>query len=96
MTLRNVLMISCAAALLVGCSAVAEKTNMLNDEDIKKETAGVIGVSPSELTVVESYTTGTNTHATLRTTSGKQYICTVNGGNLLSFGMVNPPTCNPK
>jgi hypothetical protein len=27
---------------------------------------------------------------------GKTYACTVNGGNLFSFGMTNPPVCNPK
>lgn len=90
------MMVTCAAALLAGCNTVAAKTNMLDDEEIKSESAGAIGVSPSELTVVERRTTGTNTYAILRTARGQQYSCVINGGNLLSFGMVNPPTCTAK
>ena len=83
-------------ASLTGCAAVATKTNTLSDERILSETGGVQGLSPSELTLVERRTEGVNTYVTLKTNSGKTYAGTVNGGNLFSFGMTNPPVCNAR
>lgn len=34
---------------LTGCAAIAEKTNMLTDEKIVNEAAGVLGYAPSQL-----------------------------------------------
>ena len=81
---------------LAGCSAVATKTNTLSDERILSETGGVLGLSPSELTLVERRTEGVNTYVTLKAGNGKTYACIVNGGNLFSFGMTNPPVCNAR
>ena len=81
---------------LAGCSAVASKTNTLSDERILSETSGVLGMSPSDLTLLERRTEGVNTYVTLKAKSGKTYDCTVNGGNLISFGMTNPPVCNAR
>jgi hypothetical protein len=53
-------------------------------------------MSPSDLTLLERRTEGVNTYVTLKAKSGKTYACTVNGGNLLSFGMTNPPVCNAR
>lgn len=83
-------------ASLAGCSAVATKTNTLSDERILSETGGVLGLSPSDLTLVERRTQGVNTYVTLKARDGKTYACTVNGGNLFSFGMTNPPVCNAR
>lgn len=86
------------ASQLSGCATVAGGTNMLTDERIVSESAGALGVSPSDLTLVSRRTSGTNTYANLRGkgsgNSGREYTCVINGGNLLSFGMVNPPTCS--
>jgi len=79
---------------IAGCSAIATKTNTLSDADILSNTAGVLGMPPSELTLVGRRTEGVNTYVTLKAKNGKTYACTVNGGNLLSFGMTNPPVCN--
>ena len=46
--------------------------------------------------LIERRTEGTNTYVTLKARNGKTYACTVNGGNLLSFGMTNPPVCQPR
>ena len=44
----------------------------------------------------ERRTEGVNTYVTLKASNGKTYACTVNGGNLFSFGMTNPPVCNAR
>jgi len=83
-------------AFASGCTTVAGSTNMLSDERIVAESAGVLGRAPADLTLVTRQTSGTNTYATLRGKDKKEYACVINGGNLLSFGMVNPPTCTAK
>ncbi len=81
---------------LAGCSTVAEKTNFLSDESIKSKVAGTLGHDPASLTLVNRRTDGTNTYVTVRTNNKKEFACTLNGGNLLSAGIVNPPSCTPK
>lgn len=81
---------------LMACSTLAEKSNMLSDERLVAESAGALGLAPAQLKLQSRHTSGTNTYATLRGSDGKEYSCTVNGGNLLSFGMVNPPACQRK
>ena len=90
----TILAVACVATL--GCSSIASRTNSLSDERILSETGGVLGLSPSDLTLVERRTEGTNTFVTLKARNGKTYACTVNGGNLLSFGITNPPVCRPR
>lgn len=82
------------AAQLTGCASVAGGTNMLTDERIIAESAGALGRAPAELALLSRRTEGTNTYATLRAKDKSEYACVINGGNLLSFGMVNPPTCS--
>lgn len=93
--------LSMAACLVVtlqmsACSTLAEKSNVLSDERLIAESAGALGLVPAELKLLSRSTAGTNTYAVLRGKGGKEYRCTINGGNLLSFGMVNPPTCQVK
>lgn len=82
------------ALLSIGCASVAGGTNMLTDERIVSESAGALGLAPAELSLVSRRTEGTNTYAVLRSKEKREYACVINGGNLLSFGMVNPPTCS--
>lgn len=82
-------------ALLSGCSTVAEKTNFLSDADIKSKVAGTLGHTPDAITLVNRRTEGTNTYVTVRVNK-KEFACTLNGGNLLTAGIVNPPSCAPK
>lgn len=84
------------AAILAGCSTVAEKTNFVSDESLKSQAAGAIGYAPADLTLVTRRTEGTNTYAMLRTKDKKEFACTINGGNLLTMGMVNPPVCTKR
>ncbi|MCU7374606.1 hypothetical protein PEC18_28120 [Paucibacter sp. O1-1] len=81
---------------MAGCSTVAGSTNMLSDERVIAESAGTLGLAPADLKLQSRTTSGTNTYAILRGRDGKEYSCTINGGNLLSFGMTNPPACQRK
>lgn len=72
------------------------QTTMLSDDRIASNTAGVLGVSPSEVRIVDRRTDGpTNTYYTAITKKGR-YACVINGGGALAFGMTNPPVCNKK
>lgn len=89
----------CAAVLvtlLSGCSTVAEKTNFLSDADIKSKVAGTLGHAADAISLTSRRTEGTNTYVTVRLKDKKEFACTLNGGNLLSAGIVNPPSCTPK
>lgn len=79
-----------------GCSHIASSTNSLTDDQIKSETSGALGYDPSDLTIVSKRIEGVNTYVNLRAKNKKEYTCIINGGNLLSFGMTNPPICAKK
>ncbi len=79
------------AAALTGCA-----TTLLSDDKIRSNTAGVIGVNPDELSIENRRTEMTNTYYIAKTKSGGEYSCVINGGNILTFGMVNPPSCTKK
>ena len=85
------------AVLLAAAGSVSAcQTEMMSDDRIVSNTAGVLGVSPDELTISERRSDGaTNTYYIAVTRSGRKYACTINGGGLLAMGLVNPPTCNP-
>ncbi len=82
--------------LASGCATIAGKTNMMSDDKVVSESAGALGYEPSQLTLLTRRTEGTNTYVTLRADNGKEFACTINGGNLMSAGMVNPPSCTEK
>ena len=95
MSLKSIIL-SGACMVLVGCASIAESTNTLSDEKIRSQTAGTLGYAPDDLTINSRRTEGTNTYVTLKASDGKEFACTVNGGNLLSMGIVNPPLCGKK
>lgn len=82
-----------ASGLLVSaCQSV-----MLSDDRIVSNTAGVLGVSPADVTIFDRRTDGpTNTYYVAKTKRGIEYACVINGGGLLAGGMTNPPICNRK
>ena len=84
------------AALASGCAVVAEKTNFMSDDDIKSKVAGTLGYAPGEINLVSRRTEGTNTYAVISVKGRKEFACTLNGGNLLTAGIVNPPSCMPR
>lgn len=83
-----------AISVLAGLSAC--QSTLLSDDRIVSNTAGVLGVSPADLTIANRRSDGaTNTYYTATARSGRAYACTINGGGVLAMGLVNPPTCNP-
>lgn len=82
--------------MLAGCSTLAEKTNMMSDADVTAKVAGPLGYAPSALTLLNRRNDGTNTYVTVRTSDRKEFVCTVNGGNLLTMGITNPPDCKAR
>ncbi len=66
---------------------------MLSDDRIISNTAGVIGVRPDEFTISNRFSDQTNTYYTAHTSAGATYSCVINGGGLLAAGMVDRPKC---
>lgn len=92
---KSALFITSLVLVTSACNTIATKTNMLSDDDVKTKTAGTLGVQPSEVVVVNKRVDGTNTYVAVKA-NGNEFNCVINGGNLLSFGMTNPPTCAKK
>ena len=95
-TLFTALLISFSAIVMTGCGTVAQNTNSLSNDRILSDTSGVLGYKPTDLTITDRRTEGTNTYVNLIATNKKEYTCVINGGNLLTFGMTNPPMCAKK
>ena len=76
-------------ALLSAC-----QEEMLSNDRIISNTAGVIGVPPDQVTIADRRSETTNTYYTAHIRAGATYACVINGGGLLAAGMVDPPTCN--
>jgi hypothetical protein len=79
-----------AVLILGGC------VSTLTDDRIRQETAGVLGVSPDDITISNQHQEMTNTYYVARTRSGQEYACRLNGGNIMTFGITNPAVCNKK
>lgn len=96
MKLFKLAFIGFIALQTVGCAIVAEKTNILNEDDIRRVSARAIGHEPNTVKLLTRTTEEANTYATIQTKDGKVWYCIINGGNYLSGFMVNPPQCNRK
>jgi hypothetical protein len=83
--------LSIGVSLLTGCAS-----QLLSNERIASETAGIIGVSPQEVTIENRRTEMTNTYYIAKTNDGNELSCVINGGNIVTFGLVNAPRCAKK
>lgn len=82
------------APLLLGMLGITACEAMMSDERITANTAQVVGVSPTELTISNRRAEGpADTYYIARTTSGVQYVCVISGG-VLAPGATNPPSCD--
>jgi hypothetical protein len=79
------------ALTLAGCADA-----ILSNDRIRDNTAGILGVSPNQLTILDRRSEMVNTYYIARTSSGDEYACTINGGTVLSAGLVNPPMCTKR
>ncbi|WP_205230599.1 hypothetical protein [Azospira oryzae] len=82
--------------IAAGCATVAENTTVISDERLVSQSAGALGYSPSDLTITSRRTEGVNTYVDLKAKDKKEFTCVINGGNLFTFGVTNPPQCNRK
>lgn len=96
MLLKTICLVAVVSACFTGCASIAAGTNTLSDERIKSESSGALGYSPDEMSIVSRRTEGVNTYVNLKANDGKEFTCIINGGNLLSMGMTNPPMCSKK
>ena len=89
---KSILFVSSVALILLsGCA-----TTILSNERIASETAGMLGMSKNDITVENRRTEMTNTYYTVKTIDGKEFNCIINGGNILTMGVINPPMCTKK
>lgn len=78
--------------LVVAVSGCA--STLLSDDRLRSTTAGTLGQPPASVVITDRRDDGlTNTFYTAHTRRGV-FACTINGGNVLTAGMVNPPVCN--
>lgn len=74
--------------MMSGCA-----DTLLSDSRIQNETAMALGVPGGSVLISgRRYDGGTNTYYTARTPRG-MFNCTLNGGTVLSAGIVNTPRC---
>lgn len=92
----KIILICLLAATISGCSSIAGGTNTLSDEKIKAHTSGVLGYTPNQITITSKQVQGTNTYVNLKASDKKEFTCVINGGNIFTLGMVNPPSCARK
>jgi len=64
------------------------------DSRLASNTAGVLGADPDSVVITKRHTSGVNTYY-VATVGQKSYACSINGGNLLTYGMMTAPRCNP-
>jgi hypothetical protein len=90
---KGIAILMVAGAAVGGC-----QTTMLGDDRIVSQTAAVLGVPATELSISDRAQDGaTNTSYTAHDSkNGASYACIINGGGVLAFGLTNPPTCNKK
>ncbi len=95
---RKMLTIAAASLALAGC---ADK--ILSDDHIRHDTAMMLGVAPQTLVISNRQYDGFATtyydastlviKAKRARSVGMNYRCRIEGGNLNSFGLTNPPEC---
>jgi hypothetical protein len=93
--------VAAAAFAVLGIAATISlggcQGTMLSNDRIISNTAGILGVPPSDVTISDRRADGpTNTYYIAHVKSGGEYACVINGGGMLAMGMTNPPSCTRK
>jgi hypothetical protein len=87
---RNTVVIAVFTLFLAGCGM-----RQVSDESLRANTAGVLGVAPSEVTISNRNTQAMNTYYIAETKSGQQFACVFEVGDIYT-GMGDPPQCRKK
>ncbi len=83
-----------AVLLMLVCGVTGCANQLLSDEKIRSTTAMSLGVPDSGVTISDRrYDGGVNTYYVATTARGS-YACSINGGTVLSAGLLNTPVCN--
>jgi hypothetical protein len=77
------------ATMFAGCGLT-----MQSDDRIRANTAGVLGLSPDEVTIENGRQDFSTTYYVAKTRSGVEYACTILRGPVTGLGV--PPVCNKK
>lgn len=80
--------------LLSACSVIAEKTNIVTDQQLVEYAAAATGHPTKSLELLQRSASGTVTSYKVKANNNVTFHCVLNGGNILSMGMVNPSVCN--
>ena len=82
-------------ALLLACIPLASCADqLLSDDRAIGSISGSLGIPASEVRVVGRRADGpTNTNFIVETEKNGRYVCTINGGNVMTFGMTNGAAC---
>ena len=79
------------SAPLSGCANA-----ILSDDKIQTDTALAIGAPVDSVRISDRrYDGATNTYYKA-TAGGRSYSCVINGGTVMTLGMVNAPQCTPR
>lgn len=80
---------------LMTTGIVACQDGRFSDVRLTTDTAEVVGVSPTELTISNRRTEGpVDTYYIATTASGAQYVCVLRGGGILDAGPPKIPSCD--
>ncbi len=75
--------------LAAGCA-----DQMLGSDRAKDSISGSLGLPAADVTIVERRADGpTNTNFIVDTRANGRFVCTINGGNIMTFGMTNGAFC---
>ena len=77
-----------AVLALSGCA-----DQLVPDGRLRFNTAGVLGADESAVTISNRRSALTDTYYTATTPHGV-FACSMNGGNILTAGLINTPVCN--
>ena len=75
--------------LAVGCA-----DQMLGTDRARDSISGSLGLPVADVTIVERRADGpTNTNFIVDTRANGRFVCTINGGNIMTFGLTNGAFC---
>ena len=83
-----------AIPLLVACALAGCADQMLGSDRARDSISGSLGLPAADVTIVERRADGpTNTNFIVDTRANGRFVCTINGGNIMTFGLTNGAFC---
>ena len=83
-----------AVALAIPLLAAGCADQMLGSDRAKDSISGSLGLPAADVTIIERRADGpTNTNFLVDTRANGRFVCTINGGNIMTFGLTNGAYC---